>query len=157
MRKLINCLYLGLAANALNAQNLGPAVVATAGETFSTNSLYVEWTVGELMIESFSGSLTLTQGFHQSDLQVTSIGDRGKELGEVKVYPNPTQGSLIIQRENGGELSVAVLDLRGGLLFQRNLPSSQSQLDLSHLPSGIYLVRVSSGNRAIQSFRVQKM
>lgn len=73
MKKLICYLSLVLAAGALGAQNVTPEVVASAGETFANEWLSLEWTLGEVMTETYSGSAVLTQGFHQPELEVAAL------------------------------------------------------------------------------------
>jgi hypothetical protein len=50
----------------LNAQSLEKYVVSSAGDLYTTNNLIIEWTIGEVMIESYSvGQLEIFQGLHQ--------------------------------------------------------------------------------------------
>ena len=64
MRNLLSSLILAIASCTLSAQSVTPEVVASAGETFSNSSLTLEWTLGEIVTETFVGTIVLTQGFH---------------------------------------------------------------------------------------------
>lgn len=156
MKKLISSLILIGAMGALGAQSLSPEVVANAGETYAAGNLVVEWTLGEVMTESYDGTLILTQGFHQPELQVTSIKDPAAAFGFVKVYPNPTAGSISIEREQAGDLHMNLLDMQGRLIMQEHASTSLTSLDMSSLPTGIYVLRLSDGKQGVRSIRIEK-
>ena len=160
MKNLISYLVFTFAALSLAAQNveLTPEVVASAEDSYTSNTLNVDWTLGEIMTETFeyAGTLVLTQGFHQPSLSTTSIGDPVASLGIIKVYPNPTSSSISIEREKPGELQLQLLDMRGSILRKQTFNGTQSELDLSDLPNGIYVLRMSDREQASQSLRIIK-
>ncbi len=71
-------------------------------------------------------------------------------LGEatVKIYPNPTQGLLILESQ-GFALNALpeyeVYTLSGSLLMRVEAMENRRQIDLSNEPAGIYLLRIKSG------------
>ena len=71
-------------------------------------------------------------------------------LGEatVKIYPNPTQGLLILESQ-GFALDALpeyeVYTLSGSLLMRVEATENRQQIDLSNEPAGIYLLRIKSG------------
>ena len=159
MKNLINYLILLLLPLSLSAQNaeLTPEVMASAGDSFSDNSLILEWTLGEIATESFEGSLFVSQGFHQPLENITSIDNPLSSLGPIKVYPNPTKDRVFIEREKEGEVVVALLDLRGRILIKHTFSNSIDQLDLSPLPSGLYILNMRDENQSSLSIRIQKL
>jgi hypothetical protein len=51
-----------------NAQSINSSVIGSAGDIFVTSSIIQEFTVGELMVETFiAAPFVLSQGFHQED------------------------------------------------------------------------------------------
>lgn len=159
MRKIVSSLLLVLLVSSVGAQNLNltPEVVSSAGETFTNGTIYLDWTLGEIMTETFAGTIILTQGFHQPTITTTSINDPGSLLGTIKVYPNPTAGTLTVERDRSGTLSFVVLDIKGSRVLEKSVSTAYSELDLSNLPSGVYVLRMSDGAQAAQSIRIQKL
>ena len=74
-------------------------VTSAAGGTNTVAAYEVSWTLGEAVIETgSSGNYSLTQGFHQPKLTVTSTEIFADDLN-VKVNPNPTQQFISIQSD----------------------------------------------------------
>jgi hypothetical protein len=70
-----------------------------------------------------------------------------------QVSPNPTQGSVRIQAD-APLRQVQLIDLQGRVLHSQTLLAPQAEVDLSVLPSGIYLLRAQSAEGASVSRRV---
>lgn len=59
---------------------------------------------------------------------------------EVKLFPNPANTSITIQSNGKGLVSVTIMDLRGQVLYQSSLRTSET-IDLSHFPPAVYFIR----------------
>ena len=76
----------------------GQEVISTAGKTQSNSGYEVSWTLGEPVIKTFSaGNSILTQGFHQSKLIITAIGEISEQNNLISVFPNPTNEFAIVK------------------------------------------------------------
>ena len=64
-----------------------------------------------------------------------------------KVYPNPFTNHLRIECSSTVHL-VEIADLQGRMVYSE--PYSQAKIDLSHLPSGFYILKVKSGMQVFQ-------
>lgn len=157
MKYLISSLLLVLAAHMMSAQDLTPEIVATAGETFSTSNLTLEWTLGEIMAETFTGTVVLTQGFHQPVNNTTSIEDLASAFGTITVYPNPTNSTISIETDRNGSLEIELWDMSGRTVLRQTASAVISRLDLSDLPHGMYMLRLSDGEQAARSIRIKKL
>jgi ELWxxDGT repeat protein len=73
-------------------------------------------------------------------------------LGRVEVYPNPTETFLYMANLNLDNVRISVIDHSGRLVMEG---TSTSRIDVSTLPSGLYLVTINSGNEE-RTFRVIK-
>jgi len=78
---------------------------------------------------------------------ITSVGQTTPQAkAEIQIFPNPTSGNVFIRSNSGKVLEVQLFDQQGRLVQRKS--ANTFSLDLSHLPSGIYLVKVitESGN-----------
>lgn len=90
-----------------------------------------------------------------SDVAVSSIVCVGTEeanlLSQVNVFPNPTSGKLFIRSSEAllSPMRISVFNTAGQLvLTQQSVSDQQSELDLSAMPKGLYLLRLQSGEKA---------
>ena len=63
---------------------------------------------------------------------------------QVKVYPNPSKGLVTIESEEKGE--VTIYNPLGQCIMQKDITGPQTILDLQNAASGLYLLRVKTGN-----------
>jgi len=75
-------------------------------------------------------------------LVTTSLADKkGNNLKPF--YPNPTTGKLTIDNEQFTIDNVAVFDMMGKMLkVESNKHYGEIIIDISHLPSGVYLLKI---------------
>lgn len=65
---------------------------------------------------------------------------------KINAYPNPVSGQLTIQMEQlKGMADIRVFDIYGKMVVQRTSTKTNTQLDMSKLPAGVYLVKVKDG------------
>lgn len=77
-------------------------------------------------------------------------------ITQAKIYPNPTNGLLVVDLPHNADMAQAVIyDLHGRQVQQQTSNSPSLTLDLSALPAGMYLLKV-QGNGWLQSARVIK-
>lgn len=70
---------------------------------------------------------------------------------DIKVYPSPATDFIHIANATGNPIDIQLYDLRGKLvLSDQNI----SKLDVSHLPSGVYMLKVSDGRNALLTERI---
>lgn len=101
---------------------------------------------------SFNGSLMMRPVLSSTALPT---GIHNPTLFSLRVYPNPTTGNVYLEipeSENTRELFVYVYDVHGRLLINTRL--TDSQLDLSRLPGGIYFLRLSGSNTLSQTHKI---
>ncbi|MFT7611641.1 MAG: hypothetical protein ACI9J3_000586 [Parvicellaceae bacterium] len=69
-------------------------------------------------------------------------------LSQIKLYPNPNQGLFTISSSTD-DWNYEILDIQGRLLMQESAATSRSIIDVKHLNSGVYLVRITVGESQI--------
>ena len=118
------------------------SVVSSSGDSYSNGSVIMDYTLGEIVVETHVHSTTiLTQGFHQGVLKVNT------EVVNIdvktKVYPNPTTNFLIVELEKNVNADILVYDINGKLVIKDRLnDEQQKQLDFSFLKQGNYLLHI---------------
>ena len=156
MRNIIAIVLAVSMVSLLHSQSVEPTVLASAGASGSSGDNSVEWTMGELSIQTLSnGDLNLTQGFHQPNVLLVSIDDDAPEVG-LKIFPNPTQDQLIIEYLGEQELEFSLHDMRGVQALTGGISTGSHSVDVRLLPAGHYQLTIIKENQIIQSVTIEK-
>ena len=75
-------------------------------------------------------------------VEVTSVNEN--TLGDIKLYPNPTNGNLNVTAE--GLQRITVISAIGQVVYDINANSDNEILDMSRFDAGIYMVRIVTEN-----------
>jgi len=78
-------------------------------------------------------------------VNVTLVGiEESQEVNSsIRVYPNPSQGELVINRTHSiGSEQLRLFDLNGKVVLQKMISRQQVKLDLSHLEKGLYFLEL---------------
>ncbi len=74
--------------------------------------------------------------------------DKTDELS-INIFPNPTDGIVNYYITNStGEVLLQVFDIKGKLLFNKNISKSDGTLNISEFPSGIYLFKLADNSNS---------
>jgi hypothetical protein len=126
-----------------------------AGGSFSGNGVTNDYFVPSV---AGNGTHTITYTFVdgngcEGDATQTVTVDNCASVEEnsamsLQLSPNPTNGmvSLIFSNNLIGLTTIEVIDLTGKIIFTETVLTSKINLNLTHLPNGIYLIRAGNGN-----------
>ena len=107
--------------------------------TFYTND------VGHIVSQDMfqAGMLFLDSIMHDS-IYVGIDPISRNELIDLSVFPNPVQDklSVVIRRPARSGLVLSIFNIQGQQLFTQPITKHKTEIDLSHLPKGIYIVKV---------------
>lgn len=90
------------------------------------------------------GEITLFVGGREGGVTVLKLNFQHNEQSTgLVIYPNPSDNKVIIEAKNPIK-TLQVMNAGGQVLFEDELsePDMQMQLDIHHLPAGLYLIRV---------------
>ena len=141
-------------------QSLSPTTIASGGGEWDaeTNGT-ISYTIGQLAVETHMNvSGILCQGFQQPYLTTTTSTDHlGLDLN-IKVFPNPTTGSLnLLIDQLPNNIQLRLVDALG-ILHNTWLDVNENNiLDIANRPSGIYFLQAFSSNQLITSIKIQKI
>ncbi|MCA6073405.1 T9SS type A sorting domain-containing protein [Fulvivirga sedimenti] len=145
----------------LNAQEMTPEITYSDG-ILSANYDNVTWFVNGTRIEGVSGSEIVPTVSGAYTVEVASGGciARSEKLDVVigddfgayfSVAPNPVENfmNLRVYSDQLDVLQMSVIDMRGRLFVENELQSGQDkyQINVSHLPAGVYILKIASGDR----------
>ena len=83
----------------------------------------------------------------------TVVSDEHNPIdNNILIYPNPTDGKLIVSSTNNLPLEIKIHDLSGRLV----MTTHESISDISMLKTGIYLLNISFGNMTYQQKIIKK-
>jgi len=119
-----------------------------------------EWVRADVDLTPYAGQTNLQLcfryvGFDGADAAIENVeisfltGINGMTQGKYKLYPNPATDYLIL--EGKGSKNITVFDLNGKEVLVRFLHEGEFRLNLSSVPPGYYVVRVSSAEQANDS------
>lgn len=152
MIKYLSTLFLLLSVLLVTAQE----VVSTQGDSYSNASARMDFTVGEVIINTgTSGTNDITQGFHQSNWNFSGLEDFAPEY-EVSVFPNPSDEVLNIKTNLFEEVSYSLYDAQGKLLIQKQLFTELTSVEVGHLAPGSYSLVLNKDSRILKSFKLIK-
>jgi len=159
MKRLIFTLLAIIFTNWVSAQAKQEAVSSAGGYNTGTN-ISLSWTLGELIVPTFSnGNLTLAHGFQQQ-LIVTAIEENLDILVKVKVYPNPASEYITIQFEEpvDKEVAVTLIDAQGRLVKSDLIEPAvtEKMISMQELSAGIYYLRLIRG-KLVNVYKVVKL
>lgn len=145
------------------SQNLMPSIFSIQGGIDRSNSVVIEWTIGENFTETVKSANTIiTQGFHQPHLKILNVTNESiLAFNQIKIYPNPVYSSLSIQFQNDlpTNYDIDLFDGNGKFIKKMSVPVriSSIEFDLSDLSSGMYLLKITSKLRSVSNtYRIIK-
>ena len=123
---------------------------ATTSAIVVSPTITTTYTVNGTAANGCSKVATVTQNVSAcTNLNVNTI------LSEIAVYPNPTNGMLTIELPNGGVSIIQLINSIGQIVVNEKVVNEKSQINLQHLPSGIYFLKANT-NGQLKTVRIIK-
>lgn len=156
MKKLLLFVALCCSIGKIHAQN---GTVVSGGDASGSGGK-VSFTVGQNNYITETGSNgVVTQGMQQPyEIMIISGLDKTSINMIASVYPNPTDGYIIlnIDNEDVRNLSYTLFDVAGNTIRQKKVYSKQTQIPLSDLAEGVYFIKVLRGESEMKTFKIIK-
>ncbi|MBX2958901.1 MAG: T9SS type A sorting domain-containing protein [Flavobacteriales bacterium] len=157
MKKLIYILI--LTSFGANAQSISNQVISSYGLSASNGTTQTDVTIGEPVIATVSdGNNTLTQGFHQTKLMITTINENEK-TNNYQFYPNPVNEVLNFNftNSNNEPVGLQLFDINGKILYNKQNITTNEQLSFSDRANGQYILKViDKNNKEIKTVKIIK-
>ncbi|MDR2928332.1 MAG: cadherin-like beta sandwich domain-containing protein [Cytophagaceae bacterium] len=110
-------------------------------------------------VNEFDITVTARDGITAKTYTITinhngvGIDDTHITNSEIKVYPNPTNGIFTLDYDGTGK--AAIYNMSGREVFTQ-MVNGKTEVNICHLPAGVYIVRLFSGTKAVGSVKVVK-
>ena len=146
------------------AQEKDLMVISSAGTSYQSNNLTLDWSLGEVMIKSLEDpSMMLSQGFHQPSYNLVSTNPIPQEIGSIAVFPNPFSEEISIKMSYAkSEKGILELyDIHGKKIWEKTFHGSEivEKYATGSLASGSYFLNVIlseySSNHTYQLLKTQ--
>ena len=101
----------------------------------------------------FNSNHAIIIGIRGPELPPDAVGEHNEE--NVRVFPNPSNGTVYICTESEPVLEMQVFDLFGRMLLNESVGEKEFSVDLSGYNAGIYMLRLVTGN-GVKTSRIVK-
>ena len=134
---------LALFVFALTAEAQVAEKVSSGGGQLSASSINIEFTVGDIAVESWQqGSLRLFEGFQAVNYAVGLVTGLQFETA-FSFYPNPAQKFLTIEADVTPGSTFRVTDVSGkNFEVPTELAAHRAVVDVSSLPASLYVLTI---------------
>lgn len=121
----------------------------------------VAYSVGQTFIQTLTGSSgSLSEGVQQvyEIGLVTALDEEEVETFVLTVFPNPTADHVNLQLADTprNKMIFQLYDIKGQLLEQQSITEVLTQIPLTSMPSGAYILKVLHQNKTLQTFKLIK-
>lgn len=135
-----------------------PGIVDVTGASISTFDISLAYTLGEVknLGRKNANNQVIKEGVLQviSDI-VTLQNDKEASDHDFMLYPNPFHHNVHLDFSKDEIAQVEVVSMSGEILLKD--VNGNRNLDLSHLPSGVYMVLVISDLGKVQESKITKL
>lgn len=66
----------------------------------------------------------------------------------IKVYPNPTTGIINLETNELKTYNIQLINILGKIIIEEEFFNSKNEMDLSHLKSGVYFIKIYDSNES---------
>ena len=125
-----------------NAASTSPGFTQVSSYPFAgpVRVTYNPYNNSEIWVSAFGNGMMVG-----TTAQTTGINELASNNEQVFVYPNPTSGILTVSLPLAAKTSIKLVNLLGEELSETTvLNANSSQLDISNLASGVYLLEVTN-------------
>lgn len=161
MKRLIFISFFSLCCVDIIAQSLPAQVIGSGGDNFMKTSGSLEWTLGEIMVETYVQPVGfLTQGFQQPTKVIVTDTESSIEPGFL-TYPNPVREILSVEIVQSGTYLLELFNLQGQKMIGEQITVHSSgiiyEVNTEFLRAAMYLLRVTNiSSKKIHIKKIEK-
>lgn len=131
-------------------------VVSTQGESYLIANTSIVFTIGEVVVNTgFDGVIELTQGFHQTNLNLTAMEDHNPSFNAT-IFPNPTTDILNIKTSMFEGVTYSIYNAQGKLILRDKLYFEQTPVNVRQFTVGAYLLKLNAEEKKQKTYKLIK-
>ncbi|QGY46181.1 BspA family leucine-rich repeat surface protein [Maribellus comscasis] len=85
----------------------------------------------------------------------TGISDFSNK-NTIQIYPNPVTDKLFVETNYPNQLTMLIINGTGKTILIKKLEGRTNEIDLEHIASGLYLVKIFNGKEIAQQYKLVK-
>lgn len=153
--------FVGVSQNTTNMETFN-----TSGEDALGSAGSVSYSIGQVFFTYIGESVyNVAQGVQHSNLvdneeNIDTPEDIDSPEAKIVVYPNPTTDFVNLDMKNvdlaNGQNVYQLYSYQGKLIQQHTIEDTNTEINLSHLSSSIYLLQVFVNNKILKTFKILK-
>lgn len=78
-----------------------------------------------------------------------AVDDSVRSAFDIQVYPNPTSDILNIKLDKAQKSTFKIFDLAGKLVKESSSLDQTTEINISSLPKGIYIININTGKESV--------
>jgi hypothetical protein len=121
----------------------GDGGLATAAELYNTNGLAIDY-FGNIYISDMSNNL-IRKAYMGSPTGIEQFANANEQ---VSIYPNPNNGSFVIEPNSTTKQTMQVYDVSGKLVLSQTI-NGKTSIDASGLNEGVYNISLQSNEGVV--------
>ena len=111
---------------------------------------FTEVFTGDVIVTIAAGEMEVHFGFDVSVTESANIRDSELATGNIlMLYPNPVTHGVFFVTAHGISRRIEVYDLTGRLVHTQSATEDKTEVNISHLPDGMYIVNVGQSSARI--------
>lgn len=135
--------------------------VLTAGGNATGTGGSSSYSIGQMSYLSHSGTTDyVVEGVQQPyEISTVTAIEEAKDINLTFIaFPNPTSDYLSLEVRNTEltDLHFQMYDISGKLLQSEKITDNQTNINMNHLATSIYFVKIIQKNKEIKSFKIIK-
>ncbi len=151
---LINTNIFSLATsgnNIFEASNGGVYLSSNNGGHWTTTGMAQTYVASLLVSGSYIFAGLGERGVWKRPLsEISGIEETNNNASNISVYPNPAADRVFINISERKDLVMQIYNVVGECVLQRELNNGENEITISSLPKGIYVIKISGADYAIQ-------
>jgi hypothetical protein len=149
-------LLMGTMSYAQTIESVTFSAVASSNDNFQP----VMGTPYGASLSGANGSLEISASYGESSYEESTLSTEELKLqSSIRIFPNPTTYLVNVDLSQlpQGEYQLFLMDLAGKVVYNQSTTAMSSQIDMSSLAIGTYVLKVQTrGTQKVETFKISK-